>query len=479
MLIPKEELTGNKGLPAQAGQSLVEILVALAVFSLTISATTLLFFSGQNFSSNAMRAREALQKSHDGFEALKILRDTSWTTMTNGTHGLQFTNNQWTMTSSPDWSNGYKRSVLVATNADGSKRLDLTVAWNNGAEGTKSLGFSDILTPPDQGVVGDWTQPCVIGTGSGSTGSKGTDVVYANGKAYVASSASAVGKEDLFIFNVSNPTTPIQISSTNFEQGWKSVSVAGTYLYAVEETSADFFVVNVSNPAAPVQTAKLTLAGGSGRYVMARGSYVYVTTANNAAGKEFFIIDVSTPSSPTVVASLEIGSDINEVSVLQNIAYLATSDDAKELQLINVSNPLSPTIIGSYNVPGTADGRSIHAKSVQRIYLGRTYSSDKELLILDASAPAAITLRGSQDVSGDVFSILGAVPQAFLGTNDTNQEFQDFNIRDVNNITQSGGKNLSNIGSGADYSNNLAYISVQNVDILNIISAPINGVCGG
>src|SRR3989338_10974661 len=95
MSTPKEELIGNN-----QGQSLVEILIALGVFSITITATTLVFFGGQNFSANALNTREAIQKTHDASEALRILRDTNWNSLTNGTHGLQFTNDQWSLTAS-------------------------------------------------------------------------------------------------------------------------------------------------------------------------------------------------------------------------------------------------------------------------------------------------------------------------------------------------------------------------------------------
>ena len=474
MSTPKEELIGNN-----QGQSLVEILIALAVFSITITATTLVFFGGQNFSANALNTREAIQKTHDASEALRILRDTNWNSLTNGTHGLQFTNDQWSLTASSDWSNGYKRSVVISTDANGIKQLDTTVAWNVGSEGTKSMSITETLTPPNQGLSGDWQQPCVVGDADGTSGAKGTDVFYANQKAYVSSSAVAQNKEDLFIFNVTDPDIPTLTGSLNLEEGWKSLTVSGSYVFGIEEDSSDFFVVDATNPSSPVQIAKLALGGGKGRYVMARNGYVYATTASSSAGPEFFSIDVRNPTSPTIASSLEFGVDINEVSVLQHIAYLATGGNSQELVLVDINIPSTPTQLGSYDAPGTADARAVHAKSSKRIYLGRNSSTEKELLILDASTPASVTLRGSQDISGSVYSLLTAGTIAFLGTDDTNEEFQNYYIRDPAAIVKYGGKNLSNIGTGAAYYNNIVYMSVRNVDILQLISAPINGICGG
>lgn len=473
MLTPKEALIGNKG------QSLVEILVALAVFSLTITAATLVFFGGQNFVAEAQISREAIQKGHDGMEALRFIRDNKWATLTDGKHGLTFLASQsWELTASPDVDDGFTRTVNISTDSFNIKQVELTVTWQDPTVGSRSVAFSQTLAPPDQGIAGDWTNPCVLGTADGDAGAKGTDVFYANDKAYVSSSTSSVGKKDLFIFDVSNPRSIVLRGSLNVEQGWKSLTYANNYVYGIEEESPDFFVIDVTDPANPVQRAKLTLAGGVGRYVMVRGNYVYATTANNTSGAEFFVIDVSNPLSPSVASSKEFGTDINEVSVLLNTAYLATANDTKEIIAVDVSTPTAPVELGSYDAPGTADGRSVHAKTAKRLYLGRTTSSDHELFVLDASTPSAITLRGSTNVSASVYSLITTGVLSFLGTDDTNEEFQNFNVKNSTNPIKNGGLNFSNIGSGADYSDNIVYMSVRNVDILQLVTATFNGQCG-
>ena len=210
---------------------------------------------------------------------------------------------------------------------------------------------------------------------------------------------------------------------------------------------------------------------------MTRGNYVYATTATKAGGPEFFIIDISIPSSPRVVSSLEINADVNEVSTLLDVAYIATSDNNEELIAIDVSDPADPQELGSYNAPGNTDGRSVHAKTAKRIYLGRSYStSDHEFFILDATA-FPITRRGSTDISGGVFSLITAGTLSFLGTDKSNEEFQNFNIKNPLLITQVSSLDLSNLGTGADYYDNIVYMSVNNVDILKLISTTAFGFC--
>ena len=478
MLIKKHELIGIKAcLPARQGQSLVEILIALALFSMTISAVTLMFFSGQNFVADSIQARKAVEKVHDSAEALRFIRDDNFPSMTNGLHGLAFANDKWQLTTTPDWNDGFKRTVSISTDLDGIKHVDLTVQWHHPSEGTKSFDIAETVAPPNQGLTGNWTNPCLIGSADGETGSKGSDVAYLNHKAYVTSSESASGKKDLYIFDVSDPHHPSLVSSLDVEQGLKSIAVSGSYAYVVEEDSGDFFTINVGNASAPSVQAKLTLnVGTKGRSVAIHGHYAYVGSANNTTGKEFFVINVANPAAPSVVASLEFGVDINDISILHDTAYLATSSDTKELLLLDITNPSAPVEIGSYNAIGTADGKSVHAKTLKRIYLGRNSSSDNELLILDASNPSSIILRGSSNVSSSVFAVISAGTQAFPGTDDANAEFQNFDIQDPAAISHIADLNLSNIGTGTAYDNNIVYMSVKNNNILQLISSsPCDG----
>lgn len=462
----KAELIGNRG------QSLVEILIAMAIFSLVISAIVLVMYGGHASVATSLDAQKALEKARDGMEAVRIIRDTKWTDLADGRHGLQFLpGGTWQLTASPDVSDEFTRTVSISTDFDGIKHVDLTVAWEHPPDGIRTIELSQTLSPLEEGLTGDWTNPCVVGSADAGSGSKGSDVFYLDGKVYVTDSASSATKPDLYIFDVVDPLHPSLLGQLNIEQGVKSVTVAGNYAYVIEEGSPDFFVIDVSNSAEPVKVAKLTLSGGNGRYVMVRGAFVFVTTAINSTGPEFFVIDINMPTSPTVVASLEIGGDINEVNVLKNTAYLATSVNAKELIAVDVTTPTSPAITGWYDAPGTADGKAVHAKSNNRVYLGRTKSSDEEFFILDASNPTVITSRGSTDVSDTIHSLMTAATLTFMGTADTNSEFQVYYVKNPTILSQYAALNFSNIATGAVYYNNHVYLSVQNSDVLQIVTS--------
>lgn len=469
----------------QSGRSLVEILVALVIFSLIITAVTLVFFGGQNFLGQSVEARKAIEYAHVGLEAVRIVRDNGWTNLTDGIHGLNFDGTTWTLTGSPDVSNGYTRTVSISSDFDNVKHIRMTVQWDHQPEGTKTVEIYTTLSPLEQGISGDWTQPCILSTAAGSSGSsKGTDVVYANGKAYVTSNEASSGKPDFYIFDVSNTSAPALLSSLDVEQGLKSVSVVGNYAYVIEAESTDFFSIDISIPSAPVVKKKITIAGGAiqGRYVVARGNFAYVGTTTSVAN-DFYVVNISDPTNPVVAGSagLRIGGNVNEISLLQNYAYLATSHDSRELAIVDLSSvPIRSTLTKTYDAPGTADGLAVHAKTTKLVYLGRVESSSpgnsREFIILDTTTnpPSA---RGSSEVSDDVLSIMSVQTLSFLGANDTNEELQAFYIRDPTAPVKWGGLNVSNVITGADYHANVVFAAVNNGDILNLITSMKGGIC--
>lgn len=454
---------------------MVEILIALALFSMTITAVTLVFFSGQNFITDSLQARKAVEKAHDGAEALRFIRDTNFTSMTNGLHGLSFTNDAWQLTTTPDWSEDFKRTVSISTDLDGIKHADLIVQWHHPSEGTKSFNISETIAPPNQGLTGDWTQPRLIGSGDIGPGNQGTDIAYKGDRVYMTATAASAPKPDFFIFDVSNPAAPVLKSGLNIETGLAAVAVQGNYAYVVEDTSPDFFIIDISSDTNPIKIAKLTLQGDKGRSVFTNGNYVYVGT-NRSGAEEFFIIDVANPASPTVRSSTNVTGDVAAISALGNIAYLATADSSSEMILYDVSDPNNPVFLSSYDALGSSEkGKSIHAKTVNRIYLGRmlggNHTNHHEFHVINATNTQLPILLGSKDVPSDINDLFTVSYLTFMATDDPNKEFQIMRINDYNNLTLHGLLNLSQVATGIAYNANVVYLSARSNDALKIITS--------
>ena len=90
-----------------------------------------------------------------------------------------------------------------------------------------------------------------------------------------------------------------------------------------------------------------------------------------------------------------------------------------------------------------------------------------------------MTSRGSTDISSKIHTVIATGILAFIGTGDVNEEFQAFAVRNPATMSKFGSLNFSNIGSGADYNNNIVYMSVRNNDLLQLVTSTINGTCGG
>jgi len=77
----------------------------------------------------------------------------------------------------------------------------------------------------------------------------------------------------------------------------------------------------------------------------------YLVTESNG-GSELFIYDVSDPLSSNLLGSLNLGTAANAIFVVGNYAYIATDSNSQELILVDVSNPASLSIDETYDSDG-------------------------------------------------------------------------------------------------------------------------------
>jgi hypothetical protein len=77
---------------------------------------------------------------------------------------------------------------------------------------------------------------------------------------------------------------------------------------------------------------------------------------NHANHHEFHILDISSSSLPQNLGSKDIGADVNDLRIRDNLAFLATADSNKEFQVWNISDPTNITLWSSFNFPQVATG---------------------------------------------------------------------------------------------------------------------------
>jgi hypothetical protein len=146
---------------------------------------------------------------------------------------------------------------------------------------------------------------------------------------------------------------------------------------------------------------------------------------DNAATNEFLIVNASNPASPVWTGSLNLSGNANEISVLGNYAYVASSNNSQELQVVNITNPSVPTLAGSLNLSSNTDALTITSfGSTVAIGQGST------LYLVNVTTPASPSVLGSINTGGTIndISLGNSNTYAFLASSNNSAEFQVINI---------------------------------------------------
>ncbi|MFA6375770.1 MAG: tail fiber domain-containing protein, partial [Candidatus Paceibacterota bacterium] len=225
--------------------------------------------------------------------------------------------------------------------------------------------------------------------------------IYVSGKyAYIADGASGLRIED-----ISNPKSP-NLVATIATTGANGVYVSGKYAYVADLTGG-LRVIDVSVPASPVLAGTNALSNANGVYVS--GKYAYV--ADGVAGLR--IIEVTNPAAMAVVGTYNTPDSANRVYVSGKYAYVA---DGSSLQIIDVSDPTSPVLAGSYSsVIDYYTGVYVSGKYAY-VASGSDYDDGSGLRVIDVSVPAATTLAGAYNTVSYGASVYVSGKYAYLTT---------------------------------------------------------------
>ena len=205
--------------------------------------------------------------------------------------------------------------------------------------------------------------------------------------------ACVVWGNSIATVDLSTPIAPTIVHSMTLDSGaWsRSVAYVGSYAYVGAAVVNDgvLQVYNVSDPSNPIFVTSVGTPGQASKVVVA-GQRAYVADGWN---RDLLIYDVSNPASPTLLGTYNSPGDAHDVWVEGNIAYLAAGSSGG-LQIVDVSNPASPTQLGWYNSAGDARRLAVDGDTVYLAEGDRTGVS-----ILDVSTPASPSLLGTTDAT--------------------------------------------------------------------------------
>jgi hypothetical protein len=105
------------------------VLLASSLFVLFVAAFAGTFYYGLQSSVLAGDRSQAIMLAEEGQEAVRSMKNINFANITDGTHGLVYSNNAWTFSGTQDTSNGYTRQVTVSTIDANRKSVTTSVSW--------------------------------------------------------------------------------------------------------------------------------------------------------------------------------------------------------------------------------------------------------------------------------------------------------------------------------------------------------------
>lgn len=458
----KDSSAGNR-----LGQSVVEILIAIAVIATAVSSVILVAFGNQAAIIDSQNHIRALQLAKTNLEEVKANARQSFASAA----------------ASSATEDIFLKEILVEDITPYEKKVISRVSWTTDPLRPQKEELTTIITDPiailaqggddgGGGTTGDWQNPRTLGSVDLGPGNSATGLDVINKIIYMSAEASAAAKPDFFIINATSGQTPFVASSINTGPSLNAVDAAGDYAYvANKDVDAQLQIVNVSNILLPLISSSFKLPGVSGtgavgHSIFYHNSNVYIGT-KQATGPEFHIVGVSDQFNPAAMGDLEINGDVNSIFIGNNYAYLATSLDSKEIMILDISDPGDIDEIGFYNLSGSSDAKSLYLLG-GNLLVGR---AGGELVSLDVADPGSIQPRDTANIGADINGIVSRDDLSFLGTSDSNREFQVWNIEDPENIVLWSYFNFPQVVTDLDYEDNIVYAAVRSNDALRIITS--------
>lgn len=505
-----------------SGFATLEIMIALSILTLTLSAVALVSFGNQSLMADMSTGREALDLAEKMLETESALGISDFSLV----HPIA------------TFTSGIYQQKLDVTSMDFfRKKVSATVSWQVAFGRSQHITLSKIITDPENVTGGDtcnsfvesdWTHPTVKNSVtnfaelvSDNTASYSiSDIDAHENRLYVSVDKTSVSsKENFFIFDITHPENPILLgrvdnSPTN-AAGLTAIAIAssstGSYAFAANGISSNFAtctpgrncaqlqIIDVSDPASPIVVTSfliptstapfVTGSGGKavGQSIFYKNGYMYLGLTKTQSGPEFNVIDVHDPLNPVWVGGLSFGTTIHAIYVRGNYAYVAHKADnfplpQEQLTVIDISNPHNlHRTSGYWNTGGILNAGKSLSMVGNTIYLGRLASKISggndtipEFYALDATDGTAIPSTALGTIAlATPESLNGIVVRDSLAFFITTSQFQIWNIADLSHITSVTSLPIPNKGATTptvDCEKNYFFIGSNDVNDKGFIS---------
>lgn len=483
----------------QKGQSLIELLLTIALVSIFFPALLTGFASTRNNRAVKDQRQLATAYLNEAQEAIRVVRANGWSNLSPGTYHPIVSGSTWILTSgselidsnftrqitiedikrdsngniaqngtldpstklitiSVSWNLPFPNSVSAAsylTRHDSNIHTDTTIADFSGTVQEVTVSATTGTSIPNDGQVqlsagggGNWCQPNLSITALDLPKSGVANAISAiEGKGFAGTGDNSSGISYASIA-ISNTHPPVATVSGTFDGFKTNDGIFGDadYAYLATDTnSKEVEIVDLTH----ITNGKYSEAGyfnapgnGTGNSVFVLGNVGYMTSGNH-----LYTFDLSSKSgSRPQLGSVTLAGTGAKVYVVGNYAYVAISEETLELQIIQVSNGgRTLSIVGQADVNGHEATDVFVNSTGTRVYLAtESSSSQKEFFIIDVS-----TKTGSRPTVGS-YEANGMSPKGvtvvtgnkalLVGTG--GEEYQAIDISNETSPTRCGGLNI-------------------------------------
>jgi type II secretory pathway pseudopilin PulG len=491
------------------GSSILEVLIALAILTLGISAAILLVFGNQSLKIDNETNSEALYQAKGLLERARASSTSDFLSIntipaaTSSIYSLKLdvldlTQCRKEATSTVTWSVSPLRTLKIELTTD---LTDIAAAF--------AMGGDCAAEPPSSG----WTDPQRFASDTLNPG-KTTAIDVLDKIAYlgadkepflyIADTRGAVlGQNSGMLIGIgSNKFTNLfnddgkTIDVINDIDVYKDIASGKVYaLIAMASSTAQFAVIDVTDIYNPSLLALRKLNNVVSGGMTSHGYRVYYNdrkaymVTRETAGPEFHIFDLNTPGSPSELGSgtkligptPPNGTTANDLVVRNDIAYFAAEKNSAELLIYNVSVPTLPSFMpdATVNLSGNENGSSLYFIG-NKLYFGRESVSGvgAELYIFDATnsltAVGGLPVIGTPvNIGGGILDMFVAGQFGFIVSSKVNEEFQVWNISNPSDIFFISKLNFGNIvAGGLDYEPDFIYATGDATPNFQILYSP-------
>ncbi|HNX10945.1 MAG TPA: hypothetical protein PKI61_02290 [bacterium] len=377
------------------GFTLVEAILAGALFLMISLSLVSAVLYGQEGAALAGKRARALYLAEEGIEAVRNIQEQAFANLTPGTYGLSTTANSWVLAGASDTIDIFNRQITIANIDAQKKTVNVVINWAQNLQRAGTISLSTTLTNWRALTIGNWANPNTLAASidlPGNTDGWRVDVV--GNYAYVARAANP---SNFHIIDITNPASPVLLSTTNIAGNPQDVTVAGNYAYiATTNNTGELAVYNITNPAAPTLAGSYNAAGNEdGLAVSVVGNMAYLGRVSGT-DPEFYALNITNPAAIASLGSLQLSNNINEIAISGNHAFIASANTAQELQVVDITNPAAMSQLASYNAAGNGAGNDvIIAGNLLALAL-----STNSVALLNITTPTAPALYSSVAIGG-------------------------------------------------------------------------------